>query len=100
MGNYNPTGQRRFPRGMGLGLTPAQEKKMVALMRASYPQRQAVMKSKLTPEQKRIKLQAIRMQFRSKMNAILTPTQRKKRDAMMKERRRMWQQRETENHAA
>lgn len=94
-------GELRFPRGMGLDLTPAQEKKMLALMRTTFPQREAIMRSTtLTPQQKSLKLQALRLQFHNRMNAILTPAQRKKRDAMRKERFQRRQQQEGVDPAA
>jgi protein CpxP len=71
-----------------LGLTEAQKKKLMANMRATMPSYRALREdTKLTPDQKRAKMRSLREENQKKINAILTPAQRKKLETMMKERR-------------
>ncbi len=69
----------------GLNLTPAQQAKMKVVMEQRLAIRQS---TTLSEDQKRAKMMA----FDPKINAILTPEQRKKFATMMAERRKQWGQ--------
>ncbi len=79
--------------GMGrmaqeLGLTDAQKAKIKAILQTQMPQMKALRENKtLTPEQKMTKMRALRMAQMKKMEAILTPAQRKKVAAMRAQQR-------------
>ncbi len=80
-------------RGMGrvmqeLGLTDAQKAKMKSIMEAQKPQMMALRNdTKLSRDQKMTKMRAISAAQIKKILAVLTPAQRKKVEASMRERR-------------
>ncbi|MCX6344786.1 MAG: hypothetical protein NT018_06905 [Armatimonadetes bacterium] len=70
-----------------LNLTAAQKTKMEAIRKADRKTMQAIMSnSKLSEDAKRQKMMDLRKQSRTKMNAILTPAQKKKLEEMRKQR--------------
>ncbi|PQV64899.1 hypothetical protein B1R32_103166 [Abditibacterium utsteinense] len=89
-GGMHPNGMRG-PRGMGrmaneLGLSEAQKTKLMAIMQSMQPQHEALRNNtSLSPAQKMTKMKAMRAAMEKKMNTVLTPAQRKKRDAMTKQ---------------
>ena len=71
-----------------LGLTDAQKAKMRAIMQAQRPRMKALRENQsLTGDQKMSKMREMRAARMKQMAAILTPVQRKKMQAMMKDRR-------------
>ncbi len=82
-------GMRRGP-GMGMGmfdklnLTPAQKTKLKALQEAQMKQFQALRNQKLTEDQRRAKMKALHDDWMKKVDAILTPAQRKQLADMRK----------------
>jgi protein CpxP len=92
MGGPHAGGQRgnRMMERMAkdLGITDAQKSKIMAMMKGQMPKYRAIREdASLTPDQKRAKIKGIREANDKKVMAILTPEQRKKFAAMMKDRR-------------
>jgi len=69
-----------------LNLTPAQQKRINAIMEEHRKRALSVRQSNLSPERKSAQLNEIRQDARQKITQVLTPMQRKKAQAMMQAR--------------
>lgn len=89
-----PKGGPQGRGGMGfyekLNLTPAQKTKIEAIFKAMRTKSEALRNQKLTEDQRRQKFMALRTETQNKVNAVLTPAQRKQLEAMRKKMMEDW----------
>lgn len=75
-----------------LNLTESQKTRMREVMKQSREKSQKIRNDKsLSPEQKRTRMREIRMDSKKRMDAILTPEQKRKLEAKRAERRKQFQ---------